>query len=153
MTYNLMTEETPAKVLGLLGVALTSMFFLFTVTVSNANFTQTQNAFPDPFSPAKVMAFLDNTSNSYSNFVNANLVQPAQNDYAIYQYNLKYVIDEAGPSILAYTGLSSYAENTAYQAQATPQVAGAFTSQQMATSRQPDSGGFSIDTIYNALIR
>ncbi len=146
----LMTQETPAKVMGLLAVALSSMFFLLAVTVTNANFTQTQNTFPDPFGPAKVMAMVDNVSNGYSNFLSTNLFEPAQNSYAIYQYNLKYIIDNAGPSIVAITGLQSVAYNS--YAAPTPQVLGAST--QSANSYYSSSGGgFSIDSLYALLIR
>ena len=78
-----MTEETPAKVLSLLGVALVSMSFMFAVTVSNASFTQVYNPMPDIFAPANVMAVLDNVSNSYSNFVYAQLVRPEAPGYAM----------------------------------------------------------------------
>jgi hypothetical protein len=101
-----LTEETPVKVMGLLGTAMVSMFFLFAVSVSNANFSQTEKSIPVAFSPEQVVAVLDNTASSYDNFLNENLFQPAQNSYAVYQYNLAYVIDEASPSILAMMGLS-----------------------------------------------
>ena len=121
----LMTNETPAKVTGLLAVALSSMFFLFAVCVTNANFSQTEKPFPDPFSVNNVVSVLDNVSNSYSNFLAAHLFEPAQNSYAMYQYNLAYVMDNAGPSIIAMTGLKS----VAYDAYASPrpQVLGAST--------------------------
>src|SRR5882724_8761398 len=73
---NFLTEETPAKVIGLLSVALTSMFFLFVVTASNADFSGAKNPFPQGPSPANVVAVLDVASNSYSNFLNANLISP-----------------------------------------------------------------------------
>jgi hypothetical protein len=147
-----LTEESPAKVLGLLGVAFTSMFFMFAVTVTNANFQQTEKPFPDVFSPNKVVAFLDYTANDYSRFVAANLVEPAQNDYAIYQYNLKYVFDEASPAILAYTGLTPLADaNYNSAAQARPQVAGAST-QAVTSKYYPEpSSWLDINTIYRLL--
>ena len=138
----LMTNETPAKVMGLLAVSLSSMFFLFAVCVTNANFNQTQNAFPDPFNPAKVVAMVDNVSNSYSNFLSANLFRPAQNSYAIYQYNLAYVMDNAAPSIMAMTGLQNYAYDSYLPGK--PTVAGAST--QVPSSQVPAAsvGGFSL---------
>ena len=144
-----MTQETPAKVFSLLGTAVFSMFFLFAVASTNASFSKTETTLPDAFSPNNVMAFLDNVSSSYSNFVDANVVEPAQDSYAIAKYNLDYIIDEAGPSILAYTGLSGLAEVPTAQ----PQVAGAFTQAASSQNYQPVGEGFSIDNLYALLIR
>ena len=145
-----LTEETPAKVIGLVGTAMVSMFFLFAVCVTNANLNRTESAFPDPFNPANVVAALDNASNGFSNFVAANLVEPAQNSYAVYQYNLAYVMDNATPSIIKYTGLTTLAELP--QAADAPQVLGASTSQASGQSYSK-SEGFSIDNLYSMLIR
>ena len=136
-----LTEETPGKVMGLLGTAMVSMFFLFAVSVSNANFTQTEKPIPVAFNPDQVVAVLDNAASGYDKFLNDNLFQPAQNSYAVYQYNLAYVIDEAGPGVLAMTGLSSFADATAGAAPARPQVAGDST--QVVTSQyyKESSGG------------
>jgi hypothetical protein len=117
-----MTEETPAKVLSLLGVALVSMSFMFAVTLSNASFTQVYNPVPDIFAPAKVMAVLDNVSNSYSNFVYAQLVRPEAPGYAMAADNLAYIGQEAGPQISNYLGLGA---QKVYAIR--PQVAGAST--------------------------
>ncbi len=121
-----LTEETPGKIMGLLGTAMVSMFFLFAVSVSNANFTQTEKSIPVAFSPEQVVAVLDSTARGYNNFLDENLFQPAQNSYAVYQYNLAYVIDEASPSILAMTGLSGLVD-PGQTPQAKPQVAGEST--------------------------
>lgn len=147
-----MTQETPAKVLSLLGVALTSMFFLFTVTVTNANFTQTEKPFPAVFNPDQVVAVLDNTANSYSQFLEANLIEPQKQSFAILQDNVNYVIDEAAPSILAYTGLTQLAEVDSSEA-ASPQVAGASTQANLSTDYQRLRGGLSVDSLYGLLIR
>jgi hypothetical protein len=117
-----MTQETPAKVLSLLGVALVSLSFMFAVTVSNASFTQVYNPIPDNLGPAKVMAVLDNVSNSYSNFVYAQLVRPEAPGYAMAADNLAFVGQGASEQISNYLGLgaqSSYVTR--------PQVAGAST--------------------------
>ncbi len=142
-----MTQETPAKVFSLLGVALTSMFFLFAVSVTNANFSQTEKAFPTAFNPDVVVASLDSVANGFSKFVQANLVQPGIQSYVIGQDNINYIIDEAAPDILAYTGLTQLAEvSTQTQEVYVPQVAGAST--QIVESKyypaQGDMGLFSL---------
>ena len=125
---------------------MVSMFFLFAVSVSNANFTQTEKAIPVAFSPSQVVALLDSSANGYSKFLDENLFAPAQNSYAVYQYNLAYVMDEAGPSVLAMTGLSSFADATNQATpQARPQVAGDST--QIVTSqyyKENNGGVFSL---------
>jgi len=138
-----LTEETPGKVMGLLGTAVASMFFLFAVSVTNANFTQTEKPFPVAFSPNQVVAVLDNVASGYSKFFSTNLVEPAQNAYAVYQYNLAYVIDEASPSILATTGLTNYANATADSSAPVvlPQVAGDSTQAVYSQYYPPHSGG------------
>ena len=105
-----MTQETPAKVFSLLGVALTSMFFLFAVSATNASFTQTEKTFPAIFNPEVVVLSLDTAANNFSKFVETNLVAPGMQSYAIGQDNINFIIDEASPQILAYTGLSQLAE-------------------------------------------
>jgi hypothetical protein len=131
-----LTEESPAKVMSLLGVALSSMFFLFAVTVSSPGFgVQQQNPFPDPFAPAKVMAVLDNTSNSYSNFLNAYLFEPAGQQVAFLQDNASFIADNAGPQISQMLGLNRVA-----QAYSPGVVAGAST-QVVYSDYYPASGG------------
>jgi hypothetical protein len=147
-----MTQETPARVFSLLGVALTSMFFLFAVTVTNANFSQTEKPFPAVFNPDNVMAVLDNVSSSYSRFVDVNLIQPAKQDYAFYADNVSYIMDEASPSILAFTGLTGLAEaSSSLPEQAQPQVAGAYT-QSYDTGYSSIVEGFNVDTLYSVLM-
>ena len=123
-----MTQETPAKILSLLGVAVTSMFFLFAVSVSNANFSQTERPLPQIVDSNQVVAMLDSAANGYDKFVQKNLVDPGVASYAMAQDNINYRIDNADTSILAYTGLSSLAEISPSQStQARAQVAGAYT--------------------------
>ena len=119
-----MTQETPAKVFSLLGASVFSMFFLFAVSVTNASFSGTETAFPDVFGPDNVLAVLDTASNSYSKAVTAYLIEPAQESTNLAMDNINYVIDEAGPSIMAMTGKQSSQESGA---SALPQVAGQST--------------------------
>jgi len=142
-------QETPAKVLSLLGTAMFSMFLLFGVTFTNASFERTENIMPDVFSPANVTAMLDNVSSGYSNFVQQTLLVPLQQDYALAQDNIAFIIDEAGPSILAFTGLEGLAQYDRENS-VTPQVAGAYT--EPVYYEPIASESFSVDLIYNVLI-
>ena len=139
-----MTQETPVKVLSLLGTAIASLFFLFAVTVSNASFEKMETPFPDTFAPANVMAMLDTTANSYAKFVEVNLVKPGQQDYAFYADNISYLADEVGPVLLSVSGLQGLADAQVAAASAPGQVAGA--SDQIVVSKYyPSSeGAFSI---------
>jgi hypothetical protein len=130
-----MTEETPAKVMSLLGVALMSLSFMFAVTISQASFTQVYNPIPDAFSPAKVVAVLDNVSNSYSKLVYAQLVRPEAPEYAMAVDNLAFIRDQTGAQISGYLGFDA---QTAYSAR--PQVAGAST-EVVVSKYYPSSGG------------
>lgn len=142
-----MTEETPAKVMTLLGVALSSMFFLFAVTITNASFQQTETSFPDPFAPEKIVAVLDNTANSYSNFIAANLTQPLQSDLAFYKANFDWVIDNSDEQILAIVGLQQLADVNYNQPSAAPQVAGTYISK-----LEPNKSLDLADELYSLLI-
>ena len=138
-----MTQETPVKVLSLLGTAIASLFFLFAVSISNASFEKMEQPFPDVFAPAKVVSVLDTAASGYSKFVYANLVLPAQQDYAFYADNISYAVAEASPALMQMAGLdTSSAAQVAYEPQA--QVAGA--SDQIVVSKYyPQSEGvFSI---------
>jgi hypothetical protein len=130
-----MTQETPAKVLSLLGISLVSMAFMFAVTISNASFTQVYNPVPDIFGPSKVVAALDNVSNSYSNFVYAQFVRPEAPEYAMAADNLAFIGQNAGSQISNFLGLGQqnvYADR--------PEVAGEST--EIVTSNlYPSSGG------------
>ncbi len=94
-----LTQETPAKVMSLLSLSLASMFFLFAVTLSNASFSQVQNPLPDPFAATNITRVLDVASNSYSNFLYANLINPTQAEYAFVAGNVAYVGQNAGYEI------------------------------------------------------
>jgi len=145
-------QETPERIVALLGVALTSMFFLFAVATTNANFTKLENPFPDPFSPDKVMASLDNVSNSYSHFV-ADMYTPMNQSLAILQDNVNYVIDNSSDQILAITGLSSLAQVPEDQP-AVSQVAGAST-QVIYSSLYPassENSGLNVDSLFSLIL-
>ncbi len=133
---NIMTQETPAKVISLLGVALVSLSFMFAITLSNASFTQVYNPIPDIFGPAKTMAVLDNVSSSYSNFVYAQLVRPESPEFAMAADNLAYIGQEAGSQISNYLGLNS---QSVYSLR--PQVAGASTQIVISKYYPATSGG------------
>jgi hypothetical protein len=120
-----LTQESPAKVMSLLAVSLTSMFFLFMVTVSNASFQQAQ-ALPDPFSSTHVVAMLDSASNGYANFLNQNLIIPAHRDYGFVGDDVAFVAQNAGPQIMQLAGLQNLGSYNVAFAQK-PQVAGAST--------------------------
>ena len=143
-----MTQETPAKVFSLLGTAMFSLLFLFAVSSTNASFTQTENVFPDVFNPEKIVMTLDNISSSYSRFVDVYLVQSGRQSYAIGMDNINYVIEEASPAILSYTGLQARVDQSSYA----PQVAGAFN--QVVVSEYYKSSPaltFNMDTVYSVL--
>jgi hypothetical protein len=139
----IITEETPEKILGLLGVAFTSMFFLFAVTVSNASFERIENPFPDVFAPTNVVAVLDTTASVYSEFVYTNLITPAQQDYAYYADTASYIGQEAGPSLLKIAGLQGLA-NTQVALAEQGQVAGASDSVAYSKYYPSADGVFSI---------
>jgi hypothetical protein len=121
-----MTQETPGKVLTLLGVAMASMFFLFVVTFTNASLEgSVEVSFPNPFSPEKVVSVLDNAAAGYNKFIVANLTAPLAADFTNYKENLDWVIDQSDYAILDIAGLTELAEiDSPEQA---PVVAGAYT--------------------------
>ncbi len=141
-----MTQETPVKVFSLLGLALTSMFFLLAVSATNASFAGVESPFPDPFSPDKVVMVLDNAANAYSRLVYVNLVEPGQADYALAADNLGFIGQEAGPQIMSYLGLDG-------QNQPIFEVAGA--SQQIVVSQYypPEKLELNMSKLYSFLIQ
>lgn len=126
------------------------MFFLFAVAYSNANFQNTEVAFPDTFNPERVVAALDNTANAYSKVVAYDVVEPWQQSYAIMKDNVDYIIDNSDEQILALTGLSSLA-SVPETNPASAQVAGAFT--QQAYSDYYPGGGFNVRDVYAWLMQ
>lgn len=119
---NFLTQETPGKVMTLLGASLVSMFFLFAVSVSNVGFgVNAEKPFPDPFAAPKVMAVLDVASNQYSAFLTANFINPISQQYALLGDNVMFVAQTDSSQIAQSLGLDKL---MAYQDR--PQVAGAF---------------------------
>ncbi|MEK7161764.1 MAG: hypothetical protein AAB729_03690 [Patescibacteria group bacterium] len=139
----IITEETPEKVLGLLGTAFASMFFLFAVTVSNASFERMENPFPDVFAPTNVVAVLDNAASVYSGFVYENLINPAEQDYAYYADAALYIGQEAGPPLLKIAGLQNIT-NTQVALAEQGQVAGSSNSVAYSKYYPSADGVFSI---------
>jgi len=135
----LMTQETPGKVMGLLGVAMASMLFLFVVTVATTNDGPLP---PNPFAPENVVAVLDTVSHSYAAFLDQNLFAPASAQFAFIQDNVGFVADNAGPQLASLLGLQSSPSGVA-QAAAPEQVAGAST-QDIVSKYYPVSSGGSI---------
>ncbi len=146
-----MTQETPTKVVSLLGVALSSLAFLFMVSATDASFSGTAMRVSDPFAPEKVVAIIDNATASYSNFLTAHLVAPATQDFALAADSVAWVAGNAQDGALALMGItpSDDAELVAFQPRAVERVAGAQTtlSQVKGTSR----AGL-LDAIYSLLI-
>jgi len=144
-----LTQESPGKVLSLLGASLFSLFMLFGISATNASFSKTEFSLPDPFGPANVVSALDNFANSYSKFVEVYLVQPGQQSYAVYTDNLNFVIEEAGPSILAITGFDALVEVGSSTNQG--EVAGAFE-QVVVSELYPEESQIDFDRLYSLLL-
>ena len=137
-----MTEETPGKILSLLGVSCTSLLFLFAVSFSNASFERTQDVFPDPFNPSNVVSALDNTAASYSHFLAVNLFAPAVAQAAIVTDTTAWIADNLGIEVQSS---QQFAEGPSLG-----RVAGATTI--MPESAYTAGGSLTVDTIYAFLI-
>lgn len=118
---NFLTDETPGKVLGLLGASLVSLSFLFAVSMSNASFSAVYNPLPDPLAPQNVMAVLDNVSHDYAMFINTNLTVPAQQSYALAADNIAFIGQNASYEVASYFGQQDGLFTVK------PMVAGAYT--------------------------
>src|SRR3989344_7093669 len=133
---NVLTEETPGKVLGLLALALFATGLMFSVSLTEASFSGTQVALPDPFSPEKVMAAIDTAAAGYSNFLSANFLQPLAASYRVYGDNLAWLSEQTGLTAFV-TGSNGSSEvavegpNFFYG-----EVAGATTDYQVADSQE-----------------
>lgn len=147
-----MTQETPAKVLSWLGVSVASMFLLFAVSYTNSSFTQTEVAFPGTFNPEQVVATLDNVAKAHSEFVAYNVVNPWLESYTILQDNVRYVIDEASPSVLGLTGLTDLASVPSDEP-VRSQVAGAFTQENYSEYYPFEGGGLSVESLYSFFLQ
>jgi len=95
----ILTQETPGKVMGLMGVALFSLAFLFAVSATDASFSGTTAPVYNPFSTENIVSVLDETAASYTQFMEKNFIQPLMADYSVYGENLSFLFKESG---LAY---------------------------------------------------
>ncbi len=140
----MMTHETPGKVVGLLGAAMLSLAFLFTVTVTDADFGGTASALPDVLSPATVVSAFDSAASQYARAVDTYLVLPAQADYALVSDNVAWIGDNAMDGIAAAFGVpvpnNDVQDQFAFTSHHAAQVAGARTV----------NSAFNQQTIYNA---
>ncbi len=126
-------EETPTKVMSLLGASLVSMAFLFSIVLTNAGFEGTQARVVDPFGPTHVVAVIDNVSHSYSVALHNYVIDSGAKDFAIAADNLAWIGSNAKDGALAMLGVHSGDGSqllvTTQVAQASTQgrVAGAYT--------------------------
>lgn len=142
-----LTQETPAKVVGLLAASLFSLALMFTVTASEASFSGPQIALRSPFSPEAVVGTVDKVAAAYSSFVSENFLQPLSADYAVYADNASWIFQESG---LAYAlGVEGLMDSSSSQPISSGQVAGAYKLQESSIYSQ---GSFNVDTLYSALI-
>jgi hypothetical protein len=138
-------EETPSKVLSLLGVAMFSLAFMFTVSVSEASFSQTYVSLPDPFGPESVVATVDHTAAGYTSFLNAYLLEPTKQDLSQATEGLAWIWDNSKEDVVVALGLDGV---TGVYKDTTGTVAGAYTS----IADQPQGGTLNMDSIYEAII-
>lgn len=122
----MMTEETPVKVLSLLGAAVVSMFFMAAVSVSGVTWSGNSGAaIADPFSPNNVMAFVDQAAWVYSDAVDAFLVNPAVSDFAFIPENLGWIAENAELALAVAVGLQDPLPQVSAPQRVQGQVAGA----------------------------
>lgn len=139
-----LTEETPGKVMALLGSALFSLAFLFAVNVSGANLQgNVETALPDPFAPQKIVQGIDNFSAWYAGGLMA-FAEPALEAVRAHTEAIAWAIDEASVPLVRVLGLESLVE---YQNQ--PQVAGISTKQDLGFM---GFGSLSVDHLYSLLL-
>ncbi len=125
----MLLEETPTKVMTLLGVALTSLVMLFVFTATDASFSGSQTSVYDPVSLDKVVSVIDNTALGYSNFLQANLIKPMGEQLAMVTDNVSWVTDNAQDGLYSMLGVpnNSSDDSVAAPASYTGTVAGAHT--------------------------
>ncbi len=140
----LLTEETPGKVMGLLGASLFSLALMLGVSLTNASFTGTQTPLVDPFSTQNVVAVVDQASASYSKLLTVNFIQPLTQQYGLYAENIQWLSEQSGVTYaLGLEGLNSQVASASLK----PEVAGAYT------EKEQGGQGFGIDALYSLLIR
>ncbi len=124
-----MLEETPTKVMSLLGVALASMVMLFMFTATDATFSGSQMSVADPFALDKVVSTIDYASAGYSNFLQANLILPVQDQYAMVSDNVSWIASNAQDGLYAMLGVPQQSDDQTQMAElpTAGQVAGAHT--------------------------
>lgn len=141
--HEALTEETPGKVMGLLGAALFSLALMLGVSMSDMSFNKMYSPIPDPFGPSSVISAFDHFSAGYSSLVNENFLQPLAQDYKVYADNLGFIAQESG---LAYFFGFDEGDTTPVYA-SRPQVAGA------RIVNEAVEVGFSVNTLYDILIK
>ncbi len=140
--HDALNVETPGKVFGLLGAAMFSLAFMVAVSMSDASFSQTYTQLSDPFSMENVVAAIDTGAANYSKFVQATMVEPAQETYAVYASNISWLAEESG---VAYA--LGFEDSNSSNAQYAGRVAGA----SIQNSEYKSEGGL-MDSIYKMLI-
>lgn len=149
-----LVDETPSKVISLLGVALASLAFLFIVSATDAGFEGTLSQVPDPFSPARVVAVIDNAASSYSVFLATNLIQPAKADYTVVADSVSWTASNAKDGALAMIGAKPAAPEipAPLANRGTGRVAGASTEIKSSAQREAVRPGL-LDVLYSVLIQ
>ncbi len=137
---NALTQETPGKVMALLGTAMFSLAFLFAVASTDIGFNGSTTEINDPFSMQNVVSGIDSIASAYDKFLYANLVQPAEETYALYADNLAWLADNSG-----VTYALGFSQDSQTQPVVSGQVAGAST-----IKYQAKNSGM-IDLLYHTL--
>jgi len=144
-----LTYESPAKVMSLVGVSLFSMAFLFSVASTDASFSGTYGHISDPFAVGNVVSVIDNASQSYSNFLAVNFIEPIAKDYKIYGENIAWISSQSGlTAFLGLEGINNNPNRFAQGGTSSGEVAGAFTG-----SNLHKSSGLNVDDLYNVLVK
>jgi hypothetical protein len=121
-----LNQETPGKVMALVGTALFSMAFLFSVTVTEASFSGSSVALQENiFQPTTVVAVVDSFTSSYAKFLTANLFAPLSETYAFAADTVNYISDNASEPIVQLAGLDRFLQKPVDYGVVRPQVAGA----------------------------
>jgi hypothetical protein len=146
----LITHETPAKVLSLLGAALVSLGFLYGVTTANASFSGVESQIPDPFAVEYIMPAVDNVAASFSSFVVTNLTNPMKDAVTFHLDSFEVAFNEATDTLSMQIEVESPSVATSYaqvaQNTSSPRVAGAYTE-----SREPRGG--LLDALYSLVTK
>jgi hypothetical protein len=138
-------EETPGKILSLLGAAMFSLAFLFTVSVSEASFSGSYVSLPDPFGPESVVATIDHAAAGYSDFLYAAVLNPTEQDLNEAVDAVAWIWEESRDEVVVALGLDGV--RGVYQ-DTTGAVAGAYTS----IADQPQGGNLNMNSIYDMIV-